>query len=141
MEVNLIQEPWGFIPQCLQRVTINDVRGVPWKWLPSWNKDWKVRCIKCNNTAWEEHHITYNPSQIVRLCVPCHSLVTKYNTNLASRRGRKITDDERLAVFELFMEGNEYKEFIIRCNKSSLKEKLETLNIDKNKLIFLIKSI
>lgn len=62
----------------------------------------KCRC--CSNVgAVERHHITYIPEKKIRICRSCHADVTRLNTIHAKKIGRKLTNDERIKIFNNYM--------------------------------------
>jgi hypothetical protein len=80
------------------------VNKLPFVWIPRWNRDWSIKCEKCGKIAWHIHHITYNPSKITFLCVPCHDKITRLNASTAWNQYNKLSNEQRVELFEKFIE-------------------------------------
>lgn len=39
----------------------------------------KCRACKSRSTDWHKHHVIYDPDWVVRLCIPCHKIITGMN--------------------------------------------------------------
>jgi hypothetical protein len=65
------------------------------------------RCCGCetllSTKELEPHHITYSPSYVKYLCHECHAIITYLNRKEALRKHHKLSNEERLAVWEVFM--------------------------------------
>ena len=62
------------------------------------------KCIACGSKAkWHKHHITYTPEKTVRLCIPCHYIITSLNTERRNQLDRPLKNSERYFIFRQFM--------------------------------------
>lgn len=69
---------------------------------------WRHVCRKCKikKDSWldlDRHHITYNPDKLIWLCRTCHIRITHLNRREARALGRALDNEDRLMVFEDFM--------------------------------------
>lgn len=63
-------------------------------------------CFKCKKIGArrEHHHITYDPPEVVTLCQkPCHNKITLLNTEVAQCLNRSLSNDDRLILWEMFL--------------------------------------
>lgn len=49
------------------------------------------------------HHITYKPEKIILLCPVCHSIITGLNTMASIVVEGKVSNKNRLKIFDYFM--------------------------------------
>ena len=66
-----------------------------------------IKCEKCKKlNLCHKHHITYEPEVVARLCNKCHFIVTQINTRMVAyhRCTRKLTNEERMGLFQFFMD-------------------------------------
>lgn len=66
-------------------------------------------CAKCgckvtSCAVLESHHITYTPNRVKSLCKACHIRITYLNTTRARQLGRKLDTEERLKIWNKFLE-------------------------------------
>lgn len=90
-----------------------------------------VGCVRCHkNVRLDDHHITYTPEKISRLCRDCHIGITALNVAFGLEYGR-MTNADRRRVYNRFMkhkwrmeqESYHYKTFrAIRRNPECLKK-------------------
>ena len=81
------------------------VFGAPFKELPKCTHN----CTKCGLEvcSWKElepHHITYSPRYVKYLCRTCHIRATYLNARKAGELKRKLSTEERLEVWEKFLQ-------------------------------------
>ena len=61
-------------------------------------------CLKCEKTKLlHKHHVTYDPEVIKWLCRICHGLITSINTKIAINRKRKLSNNLREYLFDIFL--------------------------------------
>ena len=78
-------------------------------------ESWKYRCSKCRkqHDSWEDldaHHVVYSPPMVKYLCHRDHVRVTYLNAIKARSLYRKLTNEERLEVWEEFLAEDTSKE-------------------------------
>lgn len=62
-----------------------------------------VPCVRCGRTSYQKHHVTYQPEQVVRICRPCHTLITTINTVMARFLYGKLDNNTRKRIWDIFM--------------------------------------
>ncbi len=62
-------------------------------------------CIRCGRRLMsnQRHHITYNPEQLVNICVKCHGLITTINAVFAGVIGSRLSNDIRQKIWNVFL--------------------------------------
>ena len=60
--------------------------------------------VKPSRKELEPHHVTYDPSVVKYLCHECHARITFLNHKKALRCHRKLSNEDRLAVWEEFLD-------------------------------------
>ena len=72
--------------------------------IPTWNRDFSIKCEACGNVAYHRHHIHYGRSPLVSLlCIPCHKSITKINTDAGWEKRASLTISERMHIFDKFL--------------------------------------
>ena len=72
--------------------------------VPKWNRDFSLMCEACGNVAYHRHHIYYGRSAIISLlCIPCHEMITKVNSEAGWTKKAPLTITERVWLFNRFL--------------------------------------
>lgn len=80
----------------------------------------KGGCMGCHSKTHRthKHHVTYKPSNKVKLCVSCHAIITAMNTEHYSKVNRPLNNEERITIFRKFLSLSHQKKDLSQYKQS-----------------------